>query len=162
MVLANRLKSIHVLWILLVAVTCLAKSPFNRDCSADIYLSKFLENDSNWVVDRKSGNFSPILGLRVFESKLWVSTYASDFFPATIKYEGSLLLIENIRFRIPTPAKIQNDPAELVKEYRAEGTVFAIPLFPGSCDIQDELRLEIMNLTGRNREVLVFTRSDIP
>ena len=158
MVLANRLKLVHLLLIILATTSCLAEESFLENCNADKSLFAFLEEDSSWEVVRESGTFSPILGLRIFDSKLWINTYGADFFPVAVKSERNSILIENIRFLRPAPGKIENDPAELVREYVSEGTVFTIPLIPIDCNIQSELQIDITDHAGVKKETLDFVR----
>lgn len=158
MVLANRLKLIHALLILFAATNCLAKKPFLEDCDTDKSLSALLEMDSNWEVARESGTFSPIIGLKVFESKLWVSTYGADFFPVKAKSASNSILLESTQFLRPAPVKIENDPAELVRPYAADDIIFVIPLAPNYCDIRDKLQIDITNRIGENEESLTFVR----
>ena len=156
--LANRLKLLHALLMLLVTTSCLAKESLLANCHVDKSLSVFLKEDSNWEVVREPGVFSPIVGLKVFESKLWISTYGADFFPVKAKSEHNSILVENIRFLRPAPAKIENDPAELARQYTSEGVVFTIPLVPNNCDIRDKLQIDITNSTGDNKEIFTFVR----
>lgn len=156
MVLANRLKLTHALLMLLLATSCLAREHSLEACNVDEILSAFLGEDGNWEVLREPGAFSPILGLKVFESELWVSTYGADFFPVKVKTASNSILIENIRFLRPAPTRIENDPGELVKQYATEDIVFTIPLDPSHCDIRDKLNIDITNSSGENKVSLTF------
>ena len=116
----------------------------------------FLEEHSHWVVDREAGTFSPILSLKVFKSEIWVSTYGADFFPVTAKPSSNSILLEGVRFLRPSPVKIENGAAELVKPYAAEDVVFRIRLLPSDCKILDKLSIDIINLVAGNTETLNF------
>lgn len=118
----------------------------------------FLEEHSHWVVDREAGTFSPILSLKVFKSEIWVSTYGADFFPVTAKPSSNSILLEGVRFLRPSPVKIENGAAELVKPYAAEDVVFRIRLLPSDCKILDKLSIDIINLVAGNTETLNFVR----
>lgn len=54
--------------------------------------------------------------------------------------------------------KIENDPAEFVWQYTAEGIIFTIPLAPNHCDIRNKLKIDITNRIGENKETLTFVR----
>ncbi|KZW98166.1 hypothetical protein JL49_25015 [Pseudoalteromonas luteoviolacea] len=158
MVLANRLNLIHILLIVFATTSCLAEETIGLDCSAELILSEFIKENSNWKVVDESEGFSPIQGLRVLESRIWISTYGADFFPVKVKSVGNAILIENIRFLRSAPIKIHNDPAELVKVYKAKGVLFTIQLTPNNCEIKGKLQIEITNLQGKNNETVKLVR----
>jgi hypothetical protein len=156
--LANRLSVIPIFFLLLATTSCLSKEQGFALCNTDNSLSVFLKKNSNWEVVRESGAFYPIIGLKVFESKLWVSTYGADFFPVKTKPSNNSILIENIRFLRTAPVPIENDPADLVRHYVTDEIVFSIPLVSEHCNIGDTLQIDITNRIEGVKETLTFVR----
>lgn len=126
----------------------------------ELFISKFINQDSTWEIVQENSDFQPITGLTVFESKLWVITFGADFFPVSIIPDINSFSIENIRFLRQSPIKIKNDPAMLVKPYIGDEVKFKVYIPPNTCELEENLQLKIYNLTAKEDEILDFMRVD--
>jgi hypothetical protein len=159
--LGNRLKLIcMVISVTSLSFGCLAKDSLSENCDMDLFINKFINEDSTWEIVQGDSDFKPIIGLTVFESKLWVSTFGADFFPVTIIPDINSFSIENIRFLRQSPIEIENDPAMLVKLYKEDKVRFKIYIRPKTCELEGDLQLKIYNLTAKEDEILDFIRVD--
>lgn len=129
-------------------------------CGPNEFKTNILKSSGEWVATRKNDEFKPILGVTIFNSGVWLSTFGADYFPVKLNVVENKLLIENIVFRRePVGSKVLDKEAYLVKKYRDPSYEFTFKKIDESCSLGDTLVTEILNTKSNTSETIIFQKN---
>lgn len=127
MVLANK--------VILVVALCF--SIFGNGLCANIKeIERCVASRHEWTIDHQKSkipegrqdNFSPIYGIRYYDGKIWMATYSSDYFAASLVEHNDRVKISGLKFRYAPPGVEVDTAAGLVRKYEAGRVDFFIDI----------------------------------
>lgn len=170
MVLANKVTLI--LTTMLVACTATPKIEARESCNQKKQFSELMSRPSSWAPVARDGNghelmgdkfFFPFMGLKIYEGKMYVSTYNLDYSPVNAKLtpDKSGALVEGVRFLSP-PQHVPGDiNTQAIRFYSSPKINYAVT-YGENCGIDsNSLRVSVFYdgyVAGRKEDESILLR----